>query len=103
MMNKSIKCYLKALLGTALVSLSWYGHSAVLPEDRADAMYHSFEGGGVKIDGPSVLVRKSFLNKFSVSANYYVDNVSSASIDVLATASRYTEQRKEHSQQQIMI
>ncbi len=34
----------------------------------------------------------------SVSGNYYVDNVSSASIDVIATgASKYTEERTEYS------
>ncbi|WP_246128461.1 DUF3570 domain-containing protein [Pleionea sediminis] len=71
--------------------------SAVLPEDRADAMYHRYEGGGMVIDGPSVLVRKSFLEKFSASANYYIDNVSAASIDVLANASPYLERRKEFS------
>ena len=69
--------------------------AAVLPEDRADALYHYYEGGGVEIQGPSVLVRKSIQNKVSVSANYYIDNVSSASIDVVTTASEYTEKRIE--------
>ena len=32
--------------------------AAVLPEDRADALYHRYEGGGVTVDGPSLLVRK---------------------------------------------
>ncbi len=72
-------------------------HAAVLPEDRADMMYHSYDGGGVTIDGPSVLVRKSFLDKFSVSANYYVDNISGASIDVEILASEYKEERTEYS------
>lgn len=72
-------------------------HAAVLPEDRADVMYHSYDGGGMKIDGPSILVRKSFLDKFSASFNYYVDNVSAASIDVLANASPYLEERTEYS------
>ena len=72
--------------------------AAILPEDRADVMYHSYDGGGVTIDGPSVLVRKSFAETVSVSANYYVDNVSSASIDVLASgASQYEEERTEYS------
>lgn len=71
--------------------------AAVLPEDRTDALYHSFEGGGVKIDGPSILVRKSIKDTVSVSANYYIDNVSSASIDVITTASEYTEKRVEKS------
>lgn len=73
-------------------------HAAVLPEDRADIMYHSYDGGGVTIDGPSVLVRKDFAGTVSVSANYYVDNVSSASIDVETSgASRYSEERTEYS------
>lgn len=71
--------------------------AAVLPEDRADILYHRFDGGGVVIDGPSVLVRKSIKDTVSISANYYVDNVSSASIDVVTTASAYTEQRVENS------
>ena len=58
------------------------GHAGVLPEDRADVLLHSYDGGGVTIQGPSLLVRKQFAQKFSVSANHYVDKVSSASIDV---------------------
>jgi len=72
-------------------------YGAVLPEDRADVMYHSYDGGGVTIDGPSILVRKSFLDKFSVSTNYYVDNISGASIDVELLASEYKEERTEYS------
>lgn len=71
--------------------------AAVLPQDRSDAMYHSYSGGGVSIDGPSILLRKQIGNQFSVSANYYVDSISGASIDVMATASPYTEERTEHS------
>ena len=68
---------------------------AVLPEDRADLLYHSYDGGGVTISGPSILVRKEFADKVSVSANYYVDKVTGASIDVQATASPYVEERTE--------
>ncbi|MCB1646755.1 MAG: DUF3570 domain-containing protein [Pseudomonadales bacterium] len=71
--------------------------AAVLPEDRIDLLYHSFDGGGADISGPSVLVRKGFADKLSVTANYYVDMVSSASIDVQATASPYREERTEMS------
>ena len=67
----------------------------VLPEDRVDVLLHSFDGGGVTIQGPSLLVRKQFAQKFSVSANYYIDKVQSASIDVITTASPYTEERKQ--------
>lgn len=68
-------------------------HAAVLPPDRADALYHSYEGGGVEITGPSLLFRKNIKDKVGVRANYYVDMISSASIDVVATASPYTEER----------
>ena len=71
--------------------------AGVLPEDRADVLLHSYDGGGVTIQGPSVLVRKQFAQKFSVSANHYVDRVSSASIDVITTASPYKEERTQQS------
>jgi len=71
--------------------------AAVLPDDRADALYHRYEGGGVTIDGPSLLVRKKFAEKYSVAANYYVDMISSASIDVVTTASPYKEERNQAS------
>jgi opacity protein-like surface antigen len=71
--------------------------AAVLPEDRADVMYHGYNGGGLQVDGPSVLVRKAYKDKVSVWANYYVDMITSASIDVVTTASEYSEQRDEQS------
>jgi hypothetical protein len=70
--------------------------AGVLPEDRADLMYHYYDGGGVKIDGPALLVRKKFAEKYAVNASYYVDMVSSASIDVITTASPYTEERTQY-------
>ena len=71
--------------------------AAVLPEDRADLLYHSYDGGGAEISGPSLLVRKKFSESVSASFNNYVDNVSSASIDVVTTASPYSENREENS------
>ena len=71
--------------------------AAVLPDDRADVMYHGYDGGGLQVDGPSVLVRKAYKDKVSVWANYYVDMITSASIDVVTTASEYSEQRDEQS------
>lgn len=68
-------------------------NAAVLPADRADALYHSYDGGGVEITGPSILFRKNIKDKVGVRANYYVDMISSASVDVVATASAYTEER----------
>jgi opacity protein-like surface antigen len=81
----------------ALLSVSTSLLSAILPEDRADVMVHRYDGGGVTVDGPSILVRKSIGQSVSVSANYYVDSISCASIDVVTTASPYTEERTETS------
>ncbi len=67
----------------------------VLSDERADALYHVYDGGGVQVDGPSLLVRKNFGEAVSVYGNYYVDSVSSASIDVVSTASPYAEQREQ--------
>jgi hypothetical protein len=68
-----------------------------LPVDKVDVLYHRYEGGGMVIDGPSVLVRKSVGSQVSASAQYYVDSVSAASVDVLAIASENTEEREEIS------
>ena len=72
-------------------------HAGVLPDDRADVLYHRYDGGGVTIDGPSVLVRKKVGKSLSFVGNYYVDMISSASIDVITTASPYTEERTQWS------
>ncbi len=80
-----------------LALLSCTVHAAILPEDRADVMYHGYDGGGLEVSGPSILVRKGFQDKVSVWGNYYVDMISSASIDVVATASPYKETRHEYS------
>ena len=85
---------LAALLGGVLAV---GGARAVdLPADRAEAMFHSYSGGGVTANGPALLVRKSVMDKVSLSASYYVDAVSNASIDVVTTASPYRERRTEY-------
>ncbi|MBS0364315.1 MAG: DUF3570 domain-containing protein [Proteobacteria bacterium] len=71
--------------------------SGVLPEDRADVLYHSYDGGGISINGPSVLVRKKVGDNLSLSANYYEDMISGASIDVKLSASPYKENRRQWS------
>ena len=87
--------------GITITLLGWLTCSAaqggVLPEDRSDVLYHLYDGGGVQIDGPSVLVRKQVGKSLSFVGNYYLDMVSSASIDVITTASPYTEERKQWS------
>jgi hypothetical protein len=86
------------LLLLLMVSLLSLPVSAkILPEERADILYHEYDGDGIKISGPSVLVRKNFVDKVSVSANHYVDDITSASIDVRSYGSPYTEQRTQQS------
>jgi hypothetical protein len=87
----------KPLLLLVLALAAMPAPAGVLPEDRADVLFHSYDGGGVTIQGPSLLMRKQFAGKFSASANYYVDKVSSASIDVVTTASPYEEERTQYS------
>lgn len=71
--------------------------AATLPVDNVDVLYHRYDGGGMVIDGPSVLVRKNVGPQVSLSGQYYVDSVSAASVDVLATASPYVEERTEYT------
>ncbi|MFV2055178.1 MAG: DUF3570 domain-containing protein [Thiohalomonadales bacterium] len=70
--------------------------AAILPEDRTDFLYHSYEGGGVAINGPSILVRKSVGEHVSLSYNFYIDSITSASVDVMTFGSPYTEKRTEN-------
>jgi len=86
------------LLGLlAGVLASGASRAVELPEDRADLMYHYYDGGGTKAGGPAVLVRKSLADKVSLSGSYYLDMVSNASIDVVTTASKYKETRREET------
>jgi hypothetical protein len=96
------KSSLVRIITTAVVmSAPLYSTGAsagVLPDDRADALFHRYEGGGVTIQGPSVLVRKKMAEKYAVSANYYQDMITSASIDVqVSGASEYKEERDQYS------
>ena len=94
--SRAMRCCAKfsVALTIALPLCSW---ALVLPEDRADALYHAYDGGGVTVDGPSILVRKGYKEKVSAYVNYYQDMVSSASIDVLTSGSKYSEERTEYS------
>ena len=72
--------------------------AATLAPDAVDIMHHRYEGGGMEIDGPSVLVRKSIGTQVSVTGHYYIDSISAASVDVIALgSSEYTEERTEIS------
>ena len=92
----SLAVRLAALVAFGVLA-SLPGSAGVLPEDEADVMYHNYDGGGITVQGPSVLIRKKIGDNFSVSYNYYVDMISSASIDVLLTASPYKEKRTQQT------
>ena len=85
--------YVKVLAALCLVCAP--AIADVLPDDRADVLYHNYDGGGITIQGPSVLVRKKVGDSLSFSGSYYEDLISSASIDVKLSASPYHETRKQ--------
>ena len=86
-------------LATLLGGVFAFEHAQAtdVPEDSAEAMYHYYDGGGVIASGPALLVRKKVNDTLSLSAGYYVDSVSNASIDVVTTASKFKEVRQEYS------
>lgn len=92
---RRIKTLNRTVCAIALITAGT-AFAGVLPEERADVMYHSYSGGGVDINGPSILVRQNY-SDFSFSVNVYQDNISSASIDVESYASPYTEHRQEET------
>ena len=94
----AITCLARCLLGIAGVAgVVSPALSGVLPEDRADVLYFMYDGGGVTVQGPATLVRKSIGDHVSVEANYLIDMVSSASIDVETAASPYDDKRTQYS------
>ena len=94
-MNNKLRKRLGSFVITCLAASA--AQAGVLPEDRADILYFRYEGGGVTIDGPSVLARKSIGEHVSVQANHYIDMVSSASVDVETSASPYEDERTQSS------
>ena len=93
-LRKRLAVLLGGLLGGVFAA---GGARAVdLPEDRGELLFHSYSGGGVRANGPALLVRKSIADKVSLTGSYYVDSVSNASIDVVTTASPYREKRTEY-------
>lgn len=98
MLGAAVAVIKNLAIALCVLLLSNIGFAAVLPEDQTEILYHSYSGNGLTIDGPSVLVRKQFKDKVSVWGNYYADNISGASIDLLARGSTfYREEREEKS------
>ena len=95
--------YIYKILALLCCISAWYistigiVYAASLPEDRSDVQYHYYDGGGVEVDGATVLVRKGFAQNFSFYGKYHQDSITGASPDVLAGASRYSEDRDEYT------
>jgi hypothetical protein len=85
----------RTLLALCVIAVPALG--GVLPEDRADVMWHNYNGGDITVEGPSVLVQKRVGDSLAFSAGYYEDMISSASIDVKLSASPYHETRKQEN------
>jgi len=86
------------------VALLGCAHADVLPDDRADMMFHRYDGGGIIVQGPSVLVQKKFGDHVAFTYNYYVDHITGhvdtyagASTDAVSGASTYHEERTQNS------
>jgi len=69
----------------------------VLPDNRADVFWSKYSGGGIDITGYSATARAKITENFAVEANYFIDKVSGASIDVLSQASVIKDTRKQKS------
>src|SRR5258707_11972727 len=95
-MKPSFRSLLRPVATAALLIVGVAG-AAVLPDDLADVFWSQYKGGGMDIKGESVLVRKKFGEQFGVQANYFVDKVSGASVDVLSNGSVIKDERKQKS------
>jgi Protein of unknown function (DUF3570) len=82
---------------TALAVIVGPALGGVLPEDRADVLWHVYNGGDITVQGPEVLIRKKVGDSLSLSAGYYEDMISSASIDVKLSGSPYRETRNQEN------
>jgi hypothetical protein len=98
---RAMKLSTSRALGAAVVigcACAGTASAGTLPDERADAMWRMYDGGGIKVQGPSVLVRKNVTDNTSINASYAVDQVSGASIDmVVLGASPLREERKQKS------
>ena len=74
---------LSRFAGCLLLLAAAAAYADVLPDERADAMWKVYKGGGITVQGPAVLVRTNVADKASFTAGYSVDVVTGASIDMV--------------------
>jgi hypothetical protein len=87
----------RALGVLAALALAHSAPAGVLPDDRADLFLSQYSGGGMKITGESALVQKRITEALGVEADYFIDKVSGASVDVLSSASPIKDERHQKS------
>lgn len=92
-MNQSIR---KAFL-FLLVIVAPHAFSAVVPEDRADILYGTYQGPESHFDVPAILVRKNYKERVSGWISHVADYNTTASIDVVTQGSPFKEVRNETS------
>lgn len=68
-------------------------YGAALPAEVTEGAYSVYSGGDVDVNSPAILVRRTLGQSWSFSGSYSADIVSSASIDVVTTASPYSDRR----------
>ncbi len=85
--------FMRALAGIALLATAHGAWAGVLPDDRADLFFSRYSGGGMTITGESALVQKRITENLGIEADYFIDKVSGASVDVLSNASVIKDER----------
>jgi Protein of unknown function (DUF3570) len=83
----------RSLAVFAALALARSALAGVLPDDRADLFFSQYSGGGMKITGESALVQKRITETLGIEADYFIDKVSGASVDVLSNASVIKDER----------
>ncbi len=83
----------RALAVIVALALARAAFGGVLPDDRADLFYSQYSGGGMNITGQSAMVQKKITEELGVEADYFIDKVSGASVDVLSNASVIKDER----------
>lgn len=85
---------LYCLIFGSLVVAGTNALAGVLPEDQADVMYHVYQGDGITVQGPAVLVRKKFGENIMADVGFEMDSVTGASIDVRVSGASELKERR---------
>jgi hypothetical protein len=91
----SLRAGAAALVALAAAAVTAPAAAAELPADRAEWMYHSYDGAGRRVDGPSTLLRMRIGERVSFNGTYLVEDIRDASPDLVGTASPAREKRRE--------